>query len=157
MNLIFERFVDKLEARLKEPLPGEEYQFLMAPLKRLRIREVSIAEVKPRPSAVLVLLYPLGEKIMTVLIERPVYEGIHSGQVAFPGGKFDEGDGELSNTALRETFEEIGIPVNEISILGHLTDLYISPSNFMVTPFIGSMRKLPHFIPNPREVKKIIT
>lgn len=153
---MFERFIERVKKRLEQTLPGEDRQFLMAPLKRERIRDIT-NDRNPRKSAVLILLYPLEDKAMTVLIERPLYEGIHSGQVAFPGGKFDEGDGELVNTALREAFEEIGVASNEISILGQLTEVYITPSNFMVTPFIGYMKTVPVFIPNLREVNKVIT
>jgi 8-oxo-dGTP pyrophosphatase MutT (NUDIX family) len=157
MNLKTDEFIDRLRKRLEQPLPGEERQFMMAPLKRERIADVPIETRQPRKSAVLILLFPENGILRTVLIERPVYEGIHSGQVAFPGGKFDEEDKELVNTALREANEELGILTEEVTILGHLTELYITPSNFLVTPFIGFTDKVPVFVPDPREVGKLIT
>jgi 8-oxo-dGTP pyrophosphatase MutT (NUDIX family) len=155
-NIMYEHFVNQLKNRLKAPLPGEERQFLMAPVSRVRIKDIPYESYNPKKSAVLILLFPLNNVLKTVLIQRPDYEGIHSGQIAFPGGKYEETDLELSNTALRETFEEIGVKQDEIKILGSLTDLYINPSNFLVTPFVGYMDKIPSFIPNEREVKKII-
>lgn len=151
-----EGFIIQLKDRLQKPLPGEEKQFLMAPIARKRIREVNKEDFYPKKSAVLILLFPLNNVLKTVLIQRPEYDGVHSGQVAFPGGKFEEEDVELSNTALRETFEEIGIKQDEITILGKLTDLYITPSNFLVTPFVGYLNMIPAFKPNDFEVKKII-
>jgi 8-oxo-dGTP pyrophosphatase MutT (NUDIX family) len=129
----------------------------MAPLKRARMSEMAMDKIDPRKSAVLILLFPFENKIKTVLIERPVYEGVHSGQVAFPGGKFEKDDVQLVNTALREAQEEIGINKDQVTILGNLTDLYIMPSNFLVTPFIGFMKSVPFFFPDPREVNKVIT
>lgn len=154
---MIERFIEELRERLTKPLPGENRQFEMAPVKRERISQIERSARTPRQSAVMIILYPQNNLLRTVLIERPVYEGVHSGQVAFPGGKFDEADKTLDRTALRETEEEIGIPATEIRVLGNLTDLYINPSNFLVTPFIGFMKNTPVFKANQREVNKIIT
>lgn len=152
-----DQFIEKLKKRLEHPLPGEEHQYKMAPSKRFRMGELAMDKFDPRKSAVLILLFPFENVVKTVLIERPVYEGVHSGQVAFPGGKFEIDDIQLVNTALREAEEEIGINKDKITILGNLTDLYIMPSNFLVTPFIGLMESVPVFLPDPREVNKIIT
>jgi len=149
-------FIDQLKERLRRPLPGEEKQFLMAPSARQKIKDIPANAFNPKKSAVLILLFPVNNMLKTVLIQRPEYEGVHSGQVAFPGGKFEENDKDLEITALRETSEEIGIQQDEVTILGKLTDLYINPSNFLVTPFIGFMNKLPALKPNDFEVKKII-
>jgi 8-oxo-dGTP pyrophosphatase MutT (NUDIX family) len=150
------RFIEKLKERLKQPLPGEEKQFLMAPVARQRIKDIPPHSFNPKKSAVLILIFPLNNQLKTVLIQRPEYEGVHSGQVAFPGGKFEDEDRDLAETALRETYEEIGIATKEITILGSLTDLYVNPSNFLVSPFIGYMNEVPSFNANEREVKKII-
>lgn len=154
---MFVRFIEQLKIRLQQPLPGEEAQYLMAPISRLQNKFISPEIYNPKKSAVLILLFPQDEVIKTVFIERPVYEGVHSGQVAFPGGKFEETDIELKQTALRETFEEIGIDPNKVNIIGQLTDLYINPSNFLVSPFIGYLNKKPDFIIDPREVQQVIT
>lgn len=80
----------------------------------------------------------------------------HSGQISFPGGRFEPGDNSLQDTALRETEEELGISSSEIEILGHLTPLQIHVSNMEVKPFIGVSYKKPLFKPNPREVDYLI-
>jgi len=85
-----------------------------------------------------------------------VYEGVHSGQVAFPGGKFEEKDPDLRGTALREAREEVGIEPDDVTVIGQLTDIYINPSNFLVSPFIGYVPEMPEFRPDAREVKSII-
>ncbi|MCW3070695.1 MAG: hydrolase [Bacteroidetes bacterium] len=154
---MFDQFIERLRKRLQQTLPGEDRQFRMAPLHRERMRDLPMHTLDPRKSAVLILLFPQDDTVRTVLIERPVYDGVHSGQVAFPGGKFEPEDVELVNTALRETFEEIGVMSDEVTIIGRLTDLYINPSNFLVSPFVGYMKRIPEFLPNAREVNKVIT
>lgn len=154
---MFATFIKQLKAQLKLPLPGEEVQLEMSPLGRTRVRDIPVEEFNPQKSAVLILLFPGKENIDTVLIERPLYQGVHSGQVAFPGGKFDETDKDLMFTALRETQEEIGVPQNKVEIIGNLSDLYIGPSNFLVTPYIGYIDHLPRFVPCDKEVHQIVT
>lgn len=154
---MFRSFVIQLESRLSKELPGEETQFSMAPIARKRLSEISKENYKPKLSAVLILLYPEGDSIHTLLIQRHEYIGVHSGQIAFPGGKFEESDVELNQTALREASEEIGVVPENIKVIGNLTDVYISPSNFLVKPFVGIISEKPEFILDAREVKRIIS
>ncbi len=154
---MFQSFIDKLKEQLKMPLPGENAQFEMAPLSRVKMKELNISALKPKKSAVLVLIYEAQNQFNTVLIQRPTYDGIHSAQIAFPGGKFENEDVDLKQTALRETKEEIGINPSTIEILGNLSDVYISPSNYLVSPFIGISTQTPNFIADKHEVEKIIT
>ena len=94
-------------------------------------------------------------KTFIPLTERMTYNGVHSGQVSLPGGKFEHGDADLASTALRECYEEIG--VTEIDILGKLTPLFIPVSNFLVHPYIGvSKIKNPLMKNQEREVKTIL-
>ncbi len=153
---MFRSFVDQLESLLSMDLPGEEAQFSMAPITRKRLVEVSSENYNPKQSAVLILLFPYNNSMHTILIQRGKYEGVHSGQIAFPGGKFEEGDVDLQQTALRESAEEIGIIPEKISVIGSLTDVYITPSNFLVKPFIGIIDQKPDFIIDSNEVEKII-
>jgi 8-oxo-dGTP pyrophosphatase MutT (NUDIX family) len=101
-------------------------------------------------------LYPVGKDIFTVLIRRPVYEGVHSGQIALPGGKYQEADGNLLQTALREANEEVGIIPDKVKIIGPLTDLLIPPSKFLLTPFLAYSSSRPLFHADPNEVAEII-
>ncbi|HLC83528.1 MAG TPA: CoA pyrophosphatase [Bacteroidia bacterium] len=155
-KIMFRSFVDQLESLLNMELPGEEAQFSMAPVTRKRLIDVSSENYNPKQSAVLILLFPENNSMHTILIQRGKYEGVHSGQIAFPGGKFEDGDFDLKQTALRESSEEIGIIPANINVIGCLTDVYITPSNFLVKPFIGVMNHRPDFIIDKSEVENII-
>lgn len=149
-------FAEKLRIRFQQPLPGEKAQLAMAPEARRRITTADYKATNARKSAVLIIMFPENNKVHTLLIQRPVYEGVHSGQVAFPGGKFEESDESLEYTALREANEEVGIVPQQVTIIGKLTDLYIPPSNFLVSPYIGYVSEKPDFIADAREVDRII-
>lgn len=110
----------------------------------------------PRKAAVLILVYPLQNTSHFALIQRPKYDGSHSGQIAFPGGKWEDSDINLEHTALREADEETNIKSNEVNVLGNLSQIYIPPSNFEVTPILGLSENRPLFKPDQREVEEII-
>ena len=109
-------------------------------------------------AGVMALFYPKEGQWQMVLIERQSFDARdqHKGQISFPGGKFDAIDTDLTSTAIRETQEEIGVFSHNIQILGSLTPIYISVSNFHVFPFIGMMNFAPIFKPQWSEVKEII-
>jgi hypothetical protein len=104
----------------------------------------------------MMLFYPKAKKTHLVLIVRNSYEGVHSSQIAFPGGKYEKEDVELEQTALRETFEEIGVSSEKIQVLKAFSHLYIPPSNFMVYPFLGICTEEITFFPDSTEVAGII-
>ena len=79
----------------------------------------------------------------------------HSGQIAFPGGSWEEGDVDFTATALREACEEIGV-CQDVKILGHLTPLYVPPSNFLVYPAVGALPQRPVWKPDPDEVAEVL-
>ena len=112
-----------------------------------------------RPAAVLVLVAPdeAGEARI-VLIERTSYDGHHSGEIAFPGGAVEPSDASLVVTALREAGEEIGLEPEAIGlrVVGALEPFWIPVSNFLVTPILAIAERLPHGVPDPREVKRIV-
>jgi 8-oxo-dGTP pyrophosphatase MutT (NUDIX family) len=149
------QIVSRLELLLRQPLPGIEGQLSMAPMpidaKRFQIRE------DHRKGAVLMLLFPDQGGAFVPFIKRPEYPGVHGGQVSFPGGKFEDEDQSLEFTALREAEEEIGVDAGKVRVLGHLSDVYIPPSNFLVRPFIGFVEEKPVFKPDPVEVERIIS
>ncbi|MCP4522165.1 MAG: CoA pyrophosphatase [Cytophagales bacterium] len=110
----------------------------------------------PRRSAVLLLLYPNNDKLYSVLMKRPEYDGKHSGQISLPGGKYEEDDIDLKTTAVREFKEEVGVDITKDKIIGTLEDIYIPPSNFLVSPFVAYISQKPSFVPDQREVERLI-
>jgi len=151
MELI--KFVSHLQKKLAGPLPGKNAHFDMIPSARLR--EFDPIPETARKSAVMILLFERNNNVNTLLILRPAYEGVHSSQISFPGGSYNDEDMTLENTALRETEEETGVDRNKIKIIGSLTELYIPPSNFLVKPFIGFTEDLGQLIPDKTEVERI--
>lgn len=139
-------------------LPGLEAQIMMAPTdRRDDIRSMGIGS-SPVLSGVLFLIYPLDDgSAGTVLIQRPKYNGVHSGQISFPGGRYEVNDSDLQVTALREANEEVGVDPGRVEVMGKLSDLYIPPSNHLVSPFVGIMHEQPEFSSDPVEVESIIT
>lgn len=105
--------------------------------------------------AVLIALYPDNGVIRTVMMKRPDYDGTHSGQISFPGGKAEEKDADIIQTALREAEEEVNIRREDVLVIGQLTQLYIPPSNFLVHPVLGILRNPPILIPDQHEVQSI--
>lgn len=152
----FVQFIEVLYQRLKQPLPGRDAQLKMASLVRIQKLIKSGVPKNAIRSSVLILLYPYQDTIGMVLMLRPQYQGIHSGQISLPGGKSELSDKDPGDTAMRESMEEIGINPAQIKLLGKLTDLYIPPSNYLVSPFIGYQEKNPKFHANPTEVAEII-
>ena len=123
-------------------------------------REIKIpsSEVlaKAQKSGVLILIYPLNKKPHIVLMKRVSYPGgIHSGQISFPGGRWEKSDRDLTETALREAEEEVGVDISSVKVLGLLSQIYIPPSNFLVQPVVGLVNYRPDFIPDSREVDQL--
>lgn len=116
----------------------------------------SLEGFNSKKAAVLVLVYPKNNLATLVLIVRKTSMDIHSNQIALPGGKFEVEDLTLVQTALRETFEEIGVFQNKIEIVKPLTKLYIPVSNFEVFPYLSFSTEVLTFNPNPNEVSQII-
>lgn len=149
-------FAEKLKQELSNGLPGTEVQWEMASSDRMvkdfpRNRRDDSLE-----GSVLILLYPVENKINTVFIQRPVYAGVHSGQIGFPGGKREKTDKDLIDTAIREACEETGIESKTLNIIGTLTPLFIPVSNIVVTPLVAWTAERPLFIPDEKEVVFLI-
>lgn len=148
--------IDFLERRLAGQLPGKEAQRQMMPFERMEERFNPELLQNARPSGVLVAFYQKDDEWCIPLTQRHDYSGPHSGQVSFPGGKMEEEDNTIRLTALREAQEEVGILPNDVRIVGQLSDLYIPPSNFRVTPVVGVLEHPPEFALNDFEVKELI-
>lgn len=154
----FDDFLILLSKVKNLPLPAQASQLKMSPPFRLELIEMSKDKMKRANRAgVMALFYPdKRQQTKLVLILRNTYNGVHSGQIGFPGGKFQPNDVSLEKTAIRETSEEIGIPEQSIEIIKQLTEVYIPPSNFYVQPFLGIIKDTPTFNKQDDEVEEII-
>lgn len=150
----FVKYIPKIE---KETLLSTDAHAKMAPLERISfLKEENYLDKNPRRAAVLMLFYPKNQITHLALIVRNSYPGVHSSQIGFPGGKVEEEDANLEETALRETHEEIGIHPNKIQIIKPFSEIYIPPSNFLVAPFMGISNEELSFIPDLDEVKRVL-
>ncbi|MFT4878027.1 MAG: 8-oxo-dGTP pyrophosphatase MutT (NUDIX family) [Flavobacteriales bacterium] len=149
-------WIEKLKMSMAGDLPGSIAHNQMMSYARTQANEVRASRTDYREGAVLMMLYPHEDKYFTSLIVRPEYDGVHSGQIAFPGGAKEEQDSDLMQTALRETEEEVGVHSSAIQIIGALSEIYIPPSNFLVQPYIGILSERPAFLRDEFEVAKIL-
>lgn len=148
--------IDALRENLSRPLPGYVAHKAMSPQPRAGTEPDYVPPTPPRRGGVLVLFYLHEGALHLPLILRPTYNGAHSGQVSFPGGRQEEEDGDITATALREAYEEVGIPPDRVEVLGRLSKLYIAPSNFEVYPTLGWMDQRPAFRTDPYEVAALL-
>lgn len=128
----------------------------MSPPYRKKVKVEDAYKYGAKESAVLILLYEKNFETHIVLTERTIYNGKHSGQISLPGGKKEVYDLNLEQTALRETFEEIGVSNHHIEILNNLTHLYIPVSNFLVFPYVAKLNGVPSFVKEEKEVQNIL-
>ncbi len=154
--MLNDKFITDLVERLKQPLPGAKAHEPMRAIPKGSVLPNFNFKEAPRKGAVLILLYPDKQQLLFPLIKRATYKGVHSGQIALPGGKSEPGDKNILDTALREAEEEIGINKSKVEIIGQLSDFFVMPSNFMVSPVIGFMAERPKYIPDPTEVEKVL-
>lgn len=151
-----ESFKAGLKFQLQNNLPGRSAQEIMAP------RPIDESRFKENPNfpaklgGVMVMLYERDGDWWIPLMKRPEYNGHHSGQVSFPGGKKEKYDADLIETAFRETEEEVGIGATQIDMLGNLTELFIVASNFKVLPTVGLLNESPIYMPDSKEVESIL-
>ena len=146
--------IDNIRRKLTQTLPGRIAQLEMAPGLR---RHYKGAPDDAIVACVLVLLFPKNDDWHFTLIQRMPHEkDRHSGQISFPGGRLEEEDESLLAGALREAEEEVGIPRDEINVLGRMTELYIPVSNYLVHPFVGFLDKTPEYVPQPSEVASVL-
>ncbi len=151
-----DNFIQALKTKISKGLPGDRAHQYLVPEKRLSARNIVASKKEFRSSAIGIILFPKNNRLYTLLIQRPTYEGSHSGQVSFPGGKMDRSDLNLEHTARRECFEEVNLTLNSGELIGELSDIYIPVSNFMVKPFIFYLHHEPDFKPDEREVEHLI-
>jgi 8-oxo-dGTP pyrophosphatase MutT (NUDIX family) len=155
------RFDAALERLATFPIPlpaGPES--LMPVFTDGRLRPRFAPSPTARPAAVLVLLYPdASGEARIVLTERVSYDGHHSGEVSFPGGKAEPGDADAAATALREATEEVGLDPDAagVTVVGALDPVFIPVSDFRIDPIVAAAAREPAMRPNPTEVARILT
>ncbi len=129
----------------------------MAAVERLgEMQRAALKQKEPKLASVMFLIYEKAQQPYFVLIERVKSAGKHSGQIAFPGGRSEKTDPDHAYTALRETYEEVGVPIDHQEVVLGGTPLYIPPSNYMVCSYLAFAKARPHFIPQASEVNGII-
>ncbi|HRP52494.1 MAG TPA: CoA pyrophosphatase [Fluviicola sp.] len=148
---------DELLLKIQAALPGEKAHAAFMPSRgntSIKIKE----GVPYKESAVAIILFhDLHQRLKMVVTKRQEYDGSHSGQISFPGGKRELQDENLIDTAKRECFEEIGIDGSQYSFLKELSPVYIPVSQFLVSPYLFySKAHLLNYHRNQREVKEII-
>lgn len=145
----------KIRERIDLGLPAHLSHSKLYSYKRDSIDEV-LSRNSHRDSAVLLLLYPKKEEFHLVFMLRPIYDGTHSGQICFPGGRKEQVDADLWQTAKREAHEELNIQGNSLEKIGELSPVYVPPSNFLIRPFLAYSKQRPNFSPDKKEVEEII-
>jgi len=154
--MLFEDFITSLDRFKSLPNPGiGAHERIFPEIARHR-EQALLNDPNPRQSAVAAIVFPAGSEASLMLIERQTYDGVHSGQVGFPGGKKDEEDRDLETTARRETQEEIGIPGESLRFVRSLSHVYIPPSRFLVQPFVFTLGFTPELELEEREVQSTI-
>lgn len=139
-------------------MPGEASHFKMEPELRKELRERGAMQLElAKKAAVMALFYPKkGNHTYLLLMLRKQYPGVHSNQIGFPGGKVEQNDIDLLDTAKRETYEEVGISPTDIEMIKPLSEVYIPPSNFLVKPFLGIYPNPKPFKIDPNEVEALV-
>lgn len=148
--------MSRIKTALYSALPGKEAHNVMAPRPKFIEGYEGIHSGPPIRSAVMILITPDKDQLSVPFIKRSNQGRYHAGQIALPGGKTEEADKNAIETALRECYEEIGVPPEQISILGILSDIYIPLSNYIISPVVGTVVKKPEFIRSENEVEQII-
>jgi 8-oxo-dGTP pyrophosphatase MutT (NUDIX family) len=155
MNNLF-MLAEAIKVQVKHSLPGIEAHKTMLPEGRTMPLDYLKSTTNYKQSAVFALLFQEENIINLLLTQRHEYNGKHSGQISFPGGKKEERDDNLLITAYRETYEEVGLNEESIELITALSPLYIPVSNFFVQPYLGYVSNFPNLILNQREVKSIV-
>ncbi len=132
------------------------HEIMMPPERAAMMNNLDLKNVNPREAAIMMLFYPKNGETYLALILRNTYKGVHSSQIAFPGGKLEIEDTSIEAAALRETHEEIGISPDKITVIRPFTPVYIPPSNFMVFPFLGCATQELAFVEEKSEVAAMI-
>lgn len=149
----FSVFLDCIDRIENQDLVDSEQ--LIQKITKHRIQVQTNPKNPPRKAAVLALFYPKNEQTYLALMLRESYNGVHSNQISFPGGKMEMQDKDLYQTALREAQEELNIDPISTEFIKEINKVFIPPSNFEVSPFLAYTKNRPNFQKN-HEVASLI-
>lgn len=124
--------------------------------RALGMRRRQALQPGPVPAAVLLPLFCRDGSLQLLFTKRTDRLNHHSGEICFPGGVRHGEDPDLMTTALRETWEEVGIRPEDVEVLGALDDI-VSVHDYLVTPFVGVIPGSYRFTVNPEEIERLIT
>jgi len=145
-----------LKQEISSGLPAADAHRVMAPMQRIVDQNYDEIKKTAKLSAVLILLFKKDNQWSTMLMERNTYNGYHSGQISFPGGRKEDYDMDLKATALREFYEEMGVKLTSQDVIGEMSELYIPPSNFYVKPYLAYSDASLEFVPEEKEVSALL-
>ena len=145
----------KLEQIKDTGLPGIKAHKVMAPKLGEEFFRNMIPPATVRKSSVLIPILSSQNDVEILFTQRSTKLKHHGGQISFPGGRIEDGETPME-AALRETYEEIGIPKDGVEVYGKISDLYVEPSNNIIYPFIAELKTNQLYNPSYDEVEKII-
>ncbi len=146
----------QIKLKAAQHLPGIDAHKYLVPENRLYDKDYLKHLSNYKHSAVFALMFYENNNVYLLLTQRHNYKGSHGGQISFPGGKKENQDQSLLNTAYRETLEETGIKSNDIELITALSPLYIPVSNFYVQPFLGYLPNIPNLKIDTHEVASVL-
>jgi len=123
--------------------------------ERLRVRAAKrLYEEGTRSAAVLVPLAGVDGDLSIICFQRTHEVADHKGEICFPGGSVELDDRDAIDAALREANEELGLARDQVDVLGTLDDVHTSVSNYVITPVVGHLPRVPALVPDPLEVAR---
>lgn len=146
-------FSNLVDSKLSGKSKDSDFEYFRQ--KQLLLRKPKSSS-PPKEAGVTLLCYPKAGLMHLALMKRPTYSGVHSGQISLPGGKKEDTDLNLWQTAQRECNEELGTQLQAGKPLLRLNSIYIPPSHFLVSPYVTHHPERPNFKPNSREVDQLI-
>ena len=153
--MMLSQIEQSLRLRLAETLPGVQAQLRFAPSPLRPGWRAGHYPPDSRTAAGLILLYPRDNDVAVPLTVRASGLARHAGQISLPGGATDPGE-TLSEAALREASEEIGVDPSTVRVLGELTPVHVLVSGFTLHPIVGVTDERPNFVAAPDEVDEIL-
>lgn len=151
----FEDFVREFKIVYERGLPGKSGQALMRPYVKFGKGIDLPFSSNSKKASVMALIRENDSLPHLLVIERTKSDSVHSGQLAFPGGRIEEGE-TLIEAAYRETYEEVGIDASDIELIGPLTDIYVLASRYLVYPFVGILKREVEYNKALQEVEHIL-